>query len=424
MADPIFHIKDSYFFEVPRFLHPSDRENAKDFPNVWVKLDKDFQEQQAHAIQEAYTGSSELPSIADWHDWQHAGNSHANFAAPYYEYVEHHVESLKDISQDQAWETVVAEHSSAKYVEKYKESASWDAQKLEDYNFHLSGKVLIPQPFGTLRNLHEQESGFAISKFMVIEVFLAVLLLFVFGRLSKKVRSGEPVRGKLSNLFEVFLLFIRDDVARPSIGSDADFHHGHDDHDDHGGHDDHHDHGPPTYRIADKITPILWTLFLFILGCNLAGMIPWVGSPTGVLAVTAALATGTFVTTVIAGSIMHKPIGFWLNQIPSLELSFAIALIIKPMLWVIEIAGLFIKHGVLAIRLLANLVAGHLVLLSLMGLGMAAANLGAGGFYSIAGVSVIGSAALSCLELFVAFLQAYVFTLLSALFIGAAMHHH
>ena len=76
------------------------------------------------------------------------------------------------------------------------------------------------------------------------------------------------------------------------------------------------------------------------LGCNLAGMIPWVGSPTGVLAVTAALATGTFVTTVIAGSIMHKPIGFWLNQIPSLELSFAIALIIKPMLWVIEIAGL------------------------------------------------------------------------------------
>ena len=153
-------------------------------------------------------------------------------------------------------------------------------------------------------------------------------------------------------------------------------------------------------------------------------MIPWVGSPTGVLAVTAALATGTFVTTVIAGSIMHKPIGFWLNQIPSMELSFVLALIIIPMLWVIEVAGLFIKHGVLAVRLLANLVAGHLVLLSLMGLGMAAANLGAGGYYSIAGVSIIGSTALSCLELFVAFLQAYVFTLLSALFIGAAMHHH
>ena len=416
MADPIFHIKDAYFFEVPRFLYRSERENAKDFPNVWVKLDKDFQDHQAHEIQEAYTGSEELPSIEDWHHWQHAGNSHANFAAPYYQYVE----SLEHPPQDQAWKTVVAEHSSAEYIQSYKESATWDAEKIEDYNFHLSGKVLIPQPFGTLRNLHEQESGFAISKFMVIEVFLAVLLLFVFGRLSKKVRSGEPVKGKLANFCESFLLFIRDDVARPSIGSDADFHHGHDGH----GDDGHHDHGPPTYHIADRITPILWTLFLFILGCNLTGMIPWVGSPTGVLAVTAALATGTFVTTVIAGSIMHKPIGFWLNQIPSMELSFVLALIIKPMLWVIEVAGLFIKHGVLAVRLLANLVAGHLVLLSLMGLGMAAANLGAGGYYSIAGVSIIGSTALSCLELFVAFLQAYVFTLLSALFIGAAMHHH
>ena len=71
MADPIFHIKDAYFFEVPRFLYPSGRENAKDFPNVWVKLDKDFQDQQAREIQEEYTGSAELPSIEDWHHWQH-----------------------------------------------------------------------------------------------------------------------------------------------------------------------------------------------------------------------------------------------------------------------------------------------------------------------------------------------------------------
>ena len=104
-----------------------------------------------------------------------------------------------------------------------------------------------------------------------------------------------------------------------------------------------------------------------------------------------------------------------------MELSFAIGLVIKPMLWIIEIIGLFIKHAVLAVRLLANMVAGHIVLLSIMGMAtLAAGNL----FFLIAPVTIIGAVCIGLLELFVAFLQAYVFTLLSALFIGSAMHHH
>ena len=122
--------------------------------------------------------------------------------------------------------------------------------------------------------------------------------------------------------------------------------------------------------------------------------------------------------------MMHGPVGFWLNQIPSMDLSFAIAIVIKPMIWVIEVAGLMIKHAVLAIRLLANMVAGHMVLLSIIGMAMGAAVGGGAMAYGVTPVAVIGATCIGMLELFVAFLQAYVFTLLSALFIGASMHHH
>jgi F-type H+-transporting ATPase subunit a len=149
--------------------------------------------------------------------------------------------------------------------------------------------------------------------------------------------------------------------------------------------------------------------------------VPWAGSPTAVFGVTFALALTVFLTSLIAGSIMHGPVGFWIAQLPSMELSFSIGLVIKPMLWSIEIVGLFIKHGVLSVRLLANMVAGHIVLLSIMGMAtLAAGNL----FFLIAPITIIGAVCIGLLELFVAFLQAYVFTLLAALFIGAAMHHH
>jgi len=104
-----------------------------------------------------------------------------------------------------------------------------------------------------------------------------------------------------------------------------------------------------------------------------------------------------------------------------MDLSFSIGLVIKPMLWIIEIVGLFIKHAVLSVRLLANMVAGHIVLLSIMGMAtLAAGNL----FFMIAPITILGAVCVGLLELFVAFLQAYVFTLLAALFVGAAMHHH
>ena len=152
-------------------------------------------------------------------------------------------------------------------------------------------------------------------------------------------------------------------------------------------------------------------------------MIPFVGSATGSLAVTAALALVTFL--VVVGSGMQKmgAVGFLKAQVPHMELPAGMGMALVPLMFVIEIFGFLVKHGVLAIRLFANMFAGHLVLaifLAFIGVVSTSTVL-----YSVVSpVAVIAAIALSLLELFVAFLQAYVFTFLASLFIGSAQHAH
>jgi F-type H+-transporting ATPase subunit a len=301
---------------------------------------------------------------------------------------------------------------------------------LAEFNRAMDGKILIPQPFGTPENLFSMKSGFGISKFMILEVALAAILFFLFTRLARTLASGEPPQGRFANLFETFILFIRDQVARPAIDSHDD--HGHDGHDGHG----EHGHGAqvqggPAAALAvahahegDRFVPLLLTIFFFVLGCNLLGMLPWAGSPTASFSVTLALAGVTLATVVIAGMMKFGPLGFFVNQVPSMDLPLPLAIVLKPMIFGIEMLGLLIKHGILAVRLLANMVAGHLVLLGIMGLITAAATATLGTWATVTSISVVGSALFSLLELFVAFLQAYIFTFLSALFIGAAVHQH
>lgn len=309
MASPVLHIKDCYFFEVPKFMWRQHYETLSDVPEFLVK---------AHP--------------------------HATLA---------------------------------------------------EFNSEMSGKILIPQPFATLKNLYDKESGFAISKFMILELVAALVVAFIFIRIAGRVSGGAAPRGRLWNMFEAMLVFVRDDVARPAIGK--------------------HD--------ADRFLPLLWTMFFFILGCNLLGLLPWAGSPTGSFGVTFGLACVTFATTVISGSRKFGLVGFWVNQVPHMELPALLAPL-KLVIFVIEVASLLIKHAILSIRLLANMVAGHLVLLGIMGLITAAAAANSPSWALVTGISIVGSTLFSLLELLVAFLQAYIFTFLSALFIGAAVHHH
>jgi F-type H+-transporting ATPase subunit a len=152
------------------------------------------------------------------------------------------------------------------------------------------------------------------------------------------------------------------------------------------------------------------------------------GSPTGAFATTGALALITFCTVVGMGMAKLGPVGFWTAQVPHMDLPLPLAIMLKPMIFIIEVAGLCIKHFVLAVRLLANMMAGHMVLAVLVAfvgaiflyVGSYASAL----FWSVSVASIFGAVALSLLELFVAFLQAYIFVFLSALFIGMAVHPH
>jgi F-type H+-transporting ATPase subunit a len=310
---------------------------------------------------------------------------------------------------------------------------------LEEFNAALDGKILIPQPFAQLDSLYTVRSGFGISKYMILELVLAAILVFLFTRLAAKLRDGAAPRGRFANLFEAMILFVRDQIARPAIDSHDhhdDGHHddGHHAHDEHGHAAAHGHHESPAHAVAahaprehhdgDRFVPLLLTLFFFVLGCNLLGMVPWAGSPTASFSVTLALAGVTLLTVVLAGMRKFGFLGFFANQVPSMDLPLPIAILLKPMIFAIEMLGLCIKHLILAVRLLANMVAGHLVLLGIMGLISAAASYSMGLWATVTGISVVSCTLFSILELFVAFLQAYIFTFLSALFIGAAVHQH
>jgi F-type H+-transporting ATPase subunit a len=235
---------------------------------------------------------------------------------------------------------------------------------------------------------------FVLTKFMVIEALVAIICILLFGWLATRIKAGAAAQGPIANLLETFLVFIRDEVARPTIG----------DHD------------------ADDYLPFLWTLFFFVLGCNLFGMVPWFGSPTASLAVTATMALLTFITVMGVGIVKYGFAGFLKAQVPHMDLPGPIAVVLVPMIFLIEMFGLLVKHGVLAVRLLANMLAGHIVLAVIVGfISYTAASIV---WWGVAPASVLGATALSLLELFVAFLQAYIFVFLSSLFIGAAAHPH
>lgn len=409
MASALLHIKDSYYFEVPKALWRSSRDSKAEFPEVWVRLDDDFQRWQAGRIHEELVGLAGAPAelsaaaalIESYEHWKHS--SHSNHGRPIAAYLEQQPWFQAALEQPEfaaQWRVLAATAGSSQWVSQYQQLDDaehvWSAEKLQQYNFHLSGKILIPQPFGTLRNFYESQSGFCISKFMILQLVVAIVVAGLFIWLGSRMKSGDAPRGRLWNLLEAILLFLRDELARPAIGK--------------------HD--------ADRFVPLLWTIFLFVLGCNLIGMVPWAGTPTSAWGVTLALALVTFGTVVVSGSLKFGVGGFWLNQIPHMDLPFLIALFIKPAILLIEVVGLFIKHAVLSIRLLANMVAGHMVLISIMGLAFSIEGALNPAWPAAAVAAVTGSALLSCLELFVAFLQAYIFTFLSALFIGAAIHHH
>lgn len=248
---------------------------------------------------------------------------------------------------------------------------------------------------------------------MLMLLVTAGIMLLVFPRVTRRYRSGELVPTGTRNMFEAVLVYVREDLARPVLAEHT-----------------------------DRFLPLVWTMFFFVLINNLLGLLPIEtltgplvrgmfgdtdahghprhgigGTATGNIYVTGALALVSFVVTQAAG-IRANGLKNYLKHFTA-----GAPLYVAPILVPVEIMGMFVKPFALAIRLFANMVAGHVLLAVLISFVAAAYSFGAGAMVGIGVVAVLGATAVMCLELFVAFLQAYLFTFLTALFIGQLVVH-
>jgi len=216
----------------------------------------------------------------------------------------------------------------------------------------------------------------------VASMWLSVLIIiWLFTAAAKRYKGKPAVPKGIQSLVEPLILFVRDDVANEQIGKDK----------------------------AERFMPFLLTLFFFIWINNLIGLVPFFpggSNLTGNISVTMVLAVITFFVTNISGTKSYWGHIFWMPGVP---------IPIRLLLSVIEIIGLFTKPFALMIRLLANITAGHIIILSLLSLIFVMKSV------AIAPVSILMGLMMFMLELLVAVLQAYIFTLLSALFIGMAV---
>jgi F-type H+-transporting ATPase subunit a len=168
---------------------------------------------------------------------------------------------------------------------------------------------------------------------------------------------------------------------------------------------------------AEKLMPLFLYLFFFILFMNLMGLVPGSVTPTACIWVTAALALIVLVMMIIGGMVVQGPVAYWKNLVPHVPLG------LWPLLFLVEVVGVLVKPFALTIRLFANMTGGHMVVLSFMGLifyfaGNSFSSIG----YATALPAVAFGVFIMIIEAFVAFMQAYVFTILSAIFVGSSLH--
>ncbi len=231
--------------------------------------------------------------------------------------------------------------------------------------------------------------------FLVLASLLTILTIGLAARSAGRTHAGREAPRGILNFFEAFYVYLRDDVAMANIG--------------HGG---------------EKFVPYVVTLFFFILYANLLGLVPFGASATGNISVTAALAIVSLIVIEVAGFKALGPKGYMgtIFYIPK-----GIPGVMKaPMLIImtpVELIGKLAKPFALAVRLFANMTAGHFVILSLLGLIIVYGDVSATGLAAVSGSLALGLFVMF-LEIFVSFLQAYIFTVLTSVFIGLIRHAH
>jgi F-type H+-transporting ATPase subunit a len=219
----------------------------------------------------------------------------------------------------------------------------------------------------------------SITKHVLMMWIAAALVVFVF---RYAFREQHTVPSGMGNLLEAIIVFLRDEVVLPNMGEEG-----------------------------RHYLPYLLTVFFFILFCNLLGLIPFAATATGNISVTAALAFMSLVMIQVGGIREHGFKHHLQNFIPH-----GIPAWLLPIMIPVEIIGQFTKPFALCIRLFANMTAGHIVILSFLSMTFILKSI------FVSPISVFFALFISLLELFVAFLQAYIFTMLTSLFIGMSIH--
>ena len=228
-------------------------------------------------------------------------------------------------------------------------------------------------------NVAGVEIDMSITKHVAIMWVASILLITM---MLKAFRKPKDVPSGLANFFEAIVLFLRDEVVIPIMGEHR-----------------------------KKYLPFLLTIFFFILFCNLLGLIPYSATATGNISVTAGLAICSFLVMLGAGIANNGFFGYFKSLIPS-GVPPALLIILIP----VELISLFVKPFALCVRLFANMTGGHVAILVFLGLIIIMQN------EWIAIGAIPFAAAIYLLEIFVGFVQAFVFTLLSTVFIGMAAH--
>jgi F-type H+-transporting ATPase subunit a len=252
------------------------------------------------------------------------------------------------------------------------------------------GKIYKTDAAGTIdydaehHPLNEKPFDISLTKSAVGMLLAAFLLIFMFGRLAKGYKKGVIPTG-FGRVLEPLVIYVRDEIARPNIGE----------------------------KKYKKFMSYLLTVFFFIWILNLLGMTPLGFNVTGQIAVTMCLALFTFIIVQINGNKDYWGHIFWMPGVP---------VIMKILLIPVEVLGMFTKPFSLMIRLFANMTAGHFVVMSLVAIMvLLKQDLSIGGSTAM---SIVLTLFISLIELLVAFLQAYIFTMLSSLFIGMAVAEH
>lgn len=257
---------------------------------------------------------------------------------------------------------------------------------------HHMKKIYAVEKHGEHYKINESRGfyDFSITKNVVSMLLSVLILFFIFFAVKKGYRKNKGGAPKgIQSFFEPIIIFVRDDIAKDSIGE----------------------------KRYQKFVPYLLTIFFFIWFNNLLGLVPAAANVTGNIAVTLILALFTMLITLVNGNK-----NYWSHIFDPLggSMAWGAKLPLYLILWPIEIIGIFTKPLSLMIRLFANISAGHILILSIIGMTFMAQS------FVVGGVAAVFASIMNMLELFVALLQAYVFTLLTAMYFGQAVEeaHH